>query len=149
MPTQHRPITFEEDVSGCFNVTSHKPRPDGYSEIWDKGKRCLMHRYVYQQDNGPIPEGKVVRHSCDNPRCINPKHLLLGTFDDNMKDRAERGLGCRGEAHHWTRLTDDQVDSIRASDLSQPALAKEYGVSQSTISRIRGGRRRNWCAPSI
>ena len=92
-----------------------------------------LHRLVYCEHNNVTLEsikGKVVMHTCDNPRCINPAHLALGTYRENMKDMSQK---LRGN----NKLTHEQVAEIRSSGLTQRELAKIYGVSQVTISRIK------------
>ena len=100
------------------------------------------HRVAYQDAHGPIPPGMVVMHVCDNPPCVNPAHLSLGTIGDNNRDmwRKRRGRlshysGERNPAH---RLTAEQVAAIRADPRTGVAVAREYGVHFSTVYRIRG-----------
>ncbi len=75
--------------------------PDGYGRvsIENKGK-AYAHRVTWEEHNGPIPDGLVVRHSCDNPPCVNIEHLLIGTHKDNAKDRDERRRGAQSGATH-------------------------------------------------
>jgi len=94
--------------------------------------------------NGPIPDGMQVLHRCDNPPCCNPAHLFLGTQADNIADMIakRRGGAVSGEAHYRAKLTADQVSAIRAryaAGETQVALAREFGVSQTNISRIVRG----------
>lgn len=89
---------------------------------------------------GDVPEGLVVRHSCDNPPCWNPSHLELGTQAENVRDRETRGRSQRGERHYASKLTEDDVREIRASGLTGPALGRQYGVSPFTIYKILDGR---------
>lgn len=108
------------------------------------------HRVVYEMTHGPIPDGMVVMHICDNPPCVNPRHLRLGSFADNTRDAWKKGLitggGARfGEAHWRASLTWDQVREIRSryrgrGQPSHDVLAAEYGVSRPTISQIIEGK---------
>jgi hypothetical protein len=86
------------------------------------------------------PAGFVVCHTCDNPPCINPDHLFLGTHADNGRDMSEKRRNFVGEYHGAARLTDAQVDEIRvryaAGGVNQYELAAEFGVSQSCISLL-------------
>lgn len=103
------------------------------------------HRYAYEQAHGPIPEGFVILHECDNPSCINPEHLRAGTQADNLADMTDKGRRARvhGEEHHATSLTDDQVRAIRrAKHAPRKLLAKRYGISPGVVSDIRS--RRTW-----
>jgi hypothetical protein len=99
------------------------------------------HRYVWQQANGPIPNGLVVRHKCDNPACVNLDHLELGTQADNMADRVNRNRvnPARDVDLPQTRIPAETIPLIRARLASgeyQKDIAKEFGVNQSTISRL-------------
>jgi hypothetical protein len=96
----------------------------------------------YEAHHGKIPEGQVVRHTCDNPSCINPDHLILGTQADNVADREARGRrkDINGEQIGTARLTAEQVLEIRASDKSLSQLARQYNVHKTTISLIRSGK---------
>lgn len=115
----------------------------GYGQFggpaWPNG----THRIAYELEYGPIPAGAVVRHRCDNPPCCNPKHLELGTHADNVSDRVTRGRSARGEGQPQARLTAAAVLVIRtryaAGGVSQQALADQYGVNQTTISRVVRG----------
>lgn len=82
---------------------------------------------------GPIPEGMLVLHSCDNPRCVNPVHLRVGTVSDNASDREQRGLGSR-------KLSTEQVQMIRAGLPAREALAK-FGIASCTYYLVRNGKR--------
>jgi hypothetical protein len=105
----------------------------GYGLVKISGKRQAAHRASYTLSVGPIPEGLLVRHTCDNRLCINPDHLLVGTNSDNTADMYTRG-------RQASKLTPDDVAIIRASSEKGTTLAREYGVSDSTISKARLGR---------
>ena len=126
----------------------------GYGVIWDRdrGVSKLAHRVAYEMFIGPIPEGLCVCHTCDNPLCVNPDHLWLGTRLDNNADRGRKGRTVSGEhfRHNPTRgsanvgakLTEDQVRDIRRrirGGESNPDIAKIYGVARNTVSQIRTG----------
>lgn len=101
------------------------------------------HRFAwYAAHLQPIPAGMVIRHSCDNPRCVNPRHLLLGTQQDNVDDRNDRGRTCRGEAHPNAKLSDADVVAIQADPRPQRAIARTYGVARTLVQRIKQGRHR-------
>lgn len=107
----------------------------------EKGYGCFddekAHRVAYKLLIGPIPEGAILRHHCDNPSCCNPKHLAPGTYQDNANDAVRRHRTVSRERHPNAKLTDDAVAYIRASDETGAALARRFGVSKSTISGIR------------
>jgi len=130
-----------KDSKDCWNWLGMKDR-DGYGRMCYKGKQGqLVHRLSYSFYKEPIPEGLLVLHSCDNPSCVNPAHLRLGTNQDNQKDKKDRQR-IVGSKHPYSKLTEEDVISIRASSLSQEKLGKLYGVEQAHIGRII--RRVNW-----
>lgn len=98
------------------------------------------HRIAWELTNGPVPAGLVVRHSCDNPPCARPDHLLVGTYADNTRDAVVRGRFPVGEGHRSSKLTEASVRAIRASSETRDVLARRFGVSPSNVSRIRSGQ---------
>ncbi|MDA8238027.1 MAG: HNH endonuclease [Chloroflexi bacterium] len=102
-----------------------------------KGRMIAAHRLSYELAVGPIPSGMVVRHTCDNPPCVNPAHLVVGAPVDNVRDMVDRNRR-RGRT-----LTADQVADLRlraAAGESYRDLAASAGVDASTIARIVKGR---------
>lgn len=120
----------------------------GYGFIKENYKTKLAHRVSYELFVGPIPAGLFVCHRCDNPACVNPGHLFVGTAKDNRKDMFDKGRGnCpRGENHPFSKITKDDVLEIRTSKKRGCDLAVEYGLSRSTITQIRNGDRWAWLA---
>lgn len=115
--------------------------PDGYGMIQVNRKSMLAHRLSYEIHNGEIPEGMCVLHSCDDPGCVHPDHLHLGTQKDNARERSERKRygDVRGENNGRSKLTLKDVEEIRhryEDGETQCNLAKEYGVNQGRISSI-------------
>lgn len=114
------------------------------------GSTWKAYRIAYCLYVGPIPHAQLVRHSCDNPSCVNPAHLLLGSQWDNMQDMKSRGRGRttprKGEASNLTKLKEVQVTEIlqllRAGGRTHRQLALQFGVSRPTISLIASGK--NW-----
>lgn len=109
------------------------------------------HRWAYEYFVGPISEGLHVCHRCDNPPCVNPAHLFVGTRSDNMRDAVAKGRQPgppKGELHHSAKLTAATVREIRADYTGTrgevKALAEKYGVRRTTISSILA--RRTWKA---
>lgn len=119
--------------------------------IGRKGSSLLAHRVAYEAFYGAIPAGLFVCHSCDTRACARPDHLFVGSNADNMQDMLRKGRGGfishpermpRGESHGCARLTRVQVAEIRAAQgIKQRDLAKQYGVTQGTIQKIRAGDR--------
>lgn len=129
------------NLGDCIVVTSHVSI-DGYHRYQRLGVRDFAHRHAYRQFYGEIPKGLVVRHSCDNPACINPKHLLLGTPEENVRDRVIRKRSALGEKNGRCKLTTDQVLAIREMDMSCYAIAKIFNVNQTTVQDIK--KRKIW-----
>ena len=102
----------------------------------------MAHRVAYELIHGPVPDGLIVRHRCDNKPCCNPRHLLTGTAQDNSNDAMERGQIARGERHGRTTLTAEDVSYIRQNPdgLTITALAARFGIAKATVSYIRSGR---------
>lgn len=138
----------------CWLWTGGKTIP-GYGLVGLNGKRVYAHRLAYFLYKGEIPfninpKDSSIMHSCDNPSCVNPSHLFLGTHQDNMRDMWNKKRGVRGSKSGAARLTETQVLEIRAkykpsttgykypNGYSTNRLAKEYGVAQATIQHIVG-----------
>lgn len=120
---------------GCHIWTGCKT-PDGYPRVGRKGNPNIRaHRYFYEQLHGKIPEGQVVRHTCDNPLCLNPEHLILGTPDENVQDRSERAR----THNHVSFEQVEEVKRLRALGLSQLKTANLVGCSQMFISKLERG----------
>lgn len=112
---------------------------NGYGQLYWQGRNQKAHRLAFIDARGPIPEGFLVLHHCDNRRCCNPEHLHLGTHKQNAEEAKARGryfLQKRG------RLTRELVIEIRESDESHSAVANRLSVSYGTIAAIR--QRRTW-----
>ncbi len=119
--------------------------PKGYGKLLFSGKMQLAHRLSFLMHHGPVPCGLHVCHKCDNPPCVNPRHLWAGTMFDNMQDCSKKGRfptrreAIDGEKNQSAKLTEQQVAEIRASSGFQYEIAKKYGISQCQVSRIKRG----------
>lgn len=159
LPRKRKPLIdrFNKYVSPCPNtgcwfwLGAGAWSGYGYGRLRLGGKEEGMinaHVFSYQTFVGEVPDGLVVRHHCDNPLCVNPDHLAVGTQKDNVADAMRRGRMKRlfkrgfnpargtGKAR---KLTDEQALTIRSSKAATSELAARYGVCRSTIIKIRNG----------
>lgn len=109
--------------------------PNGYGQVRREGRLWLAHRWAYTQAHGTIPDGLVVRHKCDNRKCVNPAHLEVGTQGDNLNDRKTHG-------HRYRKLTKYDVAEIKERLLTETgsSLARTYQVTPQMINHIKHGR---------
>lgn len=118
----------------------------GYGQLREGGggsRMVLAHRVSWSLHNKKrVPTGKLILHSCDTPRCCNPKHLSPGTHRQNTAQMVARGRHVQGTAMLHSKLTANDVCAIRADTRVQRVIAAEYGVNQTVISGIR--RRETW-----
>lgn len=132
------------DSTLCIIFDGYKDK-DGYG-ILPNGKRA--HRQAYLEKYGKFNEKLHVCHKCDNPPCVNPDHLFLGTTKDNMMDKARKGRSSIvkffGEENPMSKLTREKVleikDMYHNQGFLQKFLAKKFGVSQAVISDICRGK---------
>jgi len=127
-------------ADACWNWLAGK-NSDGYGSFHLCGKKWGAHR-VSVLLNGRDPTGNIVRHNCDNPSCVNPYHLELGTHRDNVHDKIRKERQARGEQNGRSKLTAESVRSIRASDRPAATLAREHGVSERAIHKVM--KRETW-----
>jgi hypothetical protein len=156
-----RPLTDRfwakvQKTKSCWLWTGSR-NEHGYGSILGNDRRLIhAHRVSWELANGPIPAGVDVLHNCpggDNPSCVNPAHLWLGTATDNSRDMVRKGRHyahatpervLRGERHGHAKLTDAQVRTIRAryaqGGVTQTELGRQFGVHVSLVHLIVHGR---------
>lgn len=138
--TMFKEIKYNKDeITGCWNCTSHTGNR-GYPMVKRDGKRIYLSRFMYINNVGEIPDSMQIRHKCDNPSCINPDHLEIGTIADNMHDKVERGRQQRGSQMPCSKLIESDVVEIRKSKMKRKELASMYNVSLPTIDQIIQGK---------
>ncbi len=128
--------------TGCWEWTAAlDERGYGQMHMPAPNRMVRAHRIAWLVHRGEIPAGLHVLHRCDNRRCINPEHLYLGTHQQNMRDRQERGRTDRhiGSANGRARLTEEQVARIKRDDRWPRFIAKDYGVTVHSIKNIKYG----------
>ena len=129
--------------AGCFT--------NGYGQFRIGNKKLKAHRVMFLLLKGNIPHGMIVRHTCDNPKCVNPNHLLLGTYKDNAYDRDSKNRGIKGRKIHKdqageknpaAKLNVEKVSKIRFMwpDHSYRKLSKLFKISASQVANIVKGR---------
>lgn len=146
-----------EELCGTFGDRYEKRAPNecwpwikgtgkhGRGQLTLVGQTVPAARVAYLLYVGDIPDndshhGTVVRHECDNPSCVNPAHLLLGTQADNVDDCGKRGRRSRGEKHPNARLTEEQVLAIRRDPRSSLEIAEHYKVTASMVCNVKSRR---------
>ena len=136
----------DRSADGCWQWTGSKDQ-DGYGRFQTDGKRTTTSRVAWMLTNGSIPDGMFVCHHCDNPSCVRPDHLFVGTQRDNVRD-------CIRKGRFAPRLTASDVMQIRQARVKGDLLrciASRYGMSLNHISNIINGVR--WghlpCHPTL
>jgi len=116
--------------------------PRGYGRFYWRGKPRYAHRVSLEIAGIEVPDNAIVLHSCDNPACVNPAHLRVGTQTDNMRDAAIKGRTVRvgdwrGTKNPKAKLSDVETAAIASSSLRTSALAAQFGVSRTRVQQIR------------
>lgn len=128
-------VRFDERPGGCWewrgNRYGGRSPETAYGEFFYGGRKGYAHRFSYEHYIGPIPDGMQVCHHCDNPICVNPAHLFLGTHADNAADRETKGRG-----KHPKKLTPDQWQhGTRSTYVSFRCRCRECQTANSTYMR--------------
>jgi HNH endonuclease len=155
MPRQYRP----QNLSAIETIEWYS---DKHSECWKwngainkwgygivrwKGKTVLAHRLSWESHNFRDAGDLLICHKCDNPPCVNPNHLFIGTHQDNMRDRDEKGRGYdrSGIRNGRAKINSDEAETIRLrywKGDNRKSLAEEFGIGLSQLQRI--AKRINW-----
>lgn len=127
--------------NACWLWTARK-NAYGYGTIKVGIKSSLAHRVVWNLNFGNIPERLCVCHTCDNPACVNPSHLFLGTHKQNMEDMARKGRHAdfTGSKCGQAKLTEEQAIQILNAKGFSKNIAKQFGVTFSAVCRIKSGK---------
>ena len=131
----------------CWEWTASRQQQKWHGQWRNKaGQIELVHRASWRMFKCDIPAGMFVLHKCDNPACVNPSHLWLGTQSDNLHDMWTKGRArpqtSIGEKHGMSKVTESIVREIRESSLSGVDLARKFGITPTTVCDIR--KRRTW-----
>jgi hypothetical protein len=123
---------------GCWLWTG-SPGTTGYGAFWLGDKNVAAHRFSYAAYKGEIATGMLVLHSCDNPLCVNPDHLRLGTNSDNTLDKVSRDRcnSSKGVANHFSKLNEHDVRMIRSDQRRRGLIACKFGIAVSTVTKIK------------
>ena len=140
-------IAYRVMPNGCWEWDGFRDR-HGYGQLRRKGQTWYAHRWYYTLLCGPIPPGLCVCHTCDNPACVRPDHLFLGTHAENMADGSAKNRIHPGDKDGQAKLNPKQVSVCRHAlrlGLTQAFLGECFGVDQSTISDVATGQ--SWKTP--
>jgi hypothetical protein len=145
-------LSWEVDVeTKCWNWMGSLNRgaKKQYGSIKADGKSVAAHRFSWEfYNNSKVPDGMIVMHKCDNPKCVNPWHLELGTHAENMVDmvskgRQAKGLSfknrkpAKGSKNGLSKLTEEQAKKIYHDTNPQREIAQRYGISQTVVHNIK------------
>lgn len=129
----------QENDDECWEWTAYTDSK-GYGRFWKDGGQKKAHRVAFGLEK-ESPEDSFVLHKCDNPTCVNPNHLYLGDYGDNLEDaHARGGLDYKGSKNPNSKLSQDEVNQIRKKlreGMTQENIASEFGVSQKTVSNVK------------
>lgn len=125
--------------NGCVDWPYAKETRQGYGMIRHGGLYLKAYRVMYELFVGAIPPGASVLHSCDNPSCVNPAHLRIGTHAENMADMKSRNRHAYGRRMPTAKLTDEIVRDLRSGRKTVQAVSTETGISLTTLYQAKRG----------
>ncbi len=145
-PIQIRFLKYvQKGVNNSCDVWVGNISKDGYGTFWFKGSKQRAHRISYLLFIDSIPKNMLILHKCDNPLCVNPKHLFIGTQKDNMQDCVSKGRHIShyqdGENNFSHKLTLEQVKNIKRDNRKIKLISEDYNVTTSCIYLIKRGMR--------
>ena len=145
--------SVKNEATGCMEWALGATR-DGYGKVKVGGKTWRAHRAMWMAVHGDAPQGMMVCHRCDNPKCVNVEHLFLGTAAENMADKLAKGR-YKGGPSHWktrssagcnnvnARINDEiarQIRGLRRSGVSAAAIAQIFNIASQTVYKVASGR---------
>lgn len=139
-------VSIHENHNDCWEWTGGKFH-NKYGQFGINRKHYYAHRVSYALFVDMIPDGMEVCHSCDNPGCVNPKHLFLGTHQENINDKVRKNRQAKGENQGRHKLSEQNIYQIREmleQDYTQQEIANIFGVSQVQICHIKSGGHWEW-----
>jgi len=117
---------------------------DGYGKFYADGRTMHAHRWYWMHLNGELNRRQLVLHKCDNPLCVNPDHLFIGSDADNMADKVAKQRQARGNRSGQAKLTEEIVLSLRRQHAEKPVIfrheARKYGVTEVALARAIKGQ---------
>lgn len=135
-------VSYLVDSNGCHICISHHW---DYPKIYRNKRFYSISHFLWEKKFGTIKKGLLLCHKCDNPKCINLKHLFIGTHAENTKDMLNKSRDYHGSGHWFAKLNDDDVREIYASNEKRIKLSKDFGISLRYVYMIKAGSTRR-CA---
>ena len=135
---------WKNEKTGCIEWQGSRDK-NGYGTLRAGRKDYKAHRAAFERTHGPIPKGMMVCHTCDNPPCCNVDHMFLGSASDNAQDCVSKSRHVHGSKSANAKISDHIVRQIKArlkSGESQAAIARTFGIDQTTVSRVK--RQKSW-----